>query len=260
MRGVLLLTGQLRFNNTDRFDAFIDTIKGYDVFISTTREFEEFAFKITSRENIVFLDDYLNEKYEITRHGYIYQWMNLDLLIYKFKSKLLEYDIIYRVRTDIKFYIDELINVPIEKETIYSIRDMMFFGESKHFVKTFENFYNDIFTVYMGNTNNYIPLNYSNIIRLEDNQKIGGFHRLVFPKIIWDGNFIKLKENIQKFIFDEKIEDIHKLDMQINSIIGRNFSSEKSFVINCLEHGLLKNVRLRIQLFSDRYKYKDFKW
>ena len=54
MKRVLLLTGQLRFNNIDSFNNFTETIEGYDVFISTTREFEEFALKITSKENIIF--------------------------------------------------------------------------------------------------------------------------------------------------------------------------------------------------------------
>lgn len=259
MKRVLLLTGQLRFNNVERFNNFTETIKGYDVFISTTREFEEFALKITSRENIIFLDDYMDKRYEVTRHNHIYQWMNLDLIIHEFKYKLLQYDVIYRIRTDIKFNIIKLIKIPIEKETMYSYRDMLFFAEAKHFIKTFENFYNDIFTVYMGNTNKYIPLNYSNIMRLENNHNITRFHWLIFPKIIWDSNFNKLKENIQKYIFDEKIEDIDNLEMNINVPIGRVFTSEKSFVINCLKHGLLKGICLRIELFNDRFEYKNFK-
>ena len=260
MKRVLLLTGQLRFNNIDRFNNFTETIEGYDVFISTTREFEEFALKITSREKIIFLDDYMDERYKVTRHNHIYQWMNLDLIIHEFKYKLLQYDVIYRIRTDIKFNIIKLMKIPIEKETMYSYRDMLFFAETKHFIKTFENFYNDIFTVYMGNTNKYIPLNYSNIMRLENNHNINKFHWLIFPKIIWNSNFNKLKENIQKYIFDEKIEDIDNLEMNINVPIGRVFTSEKSFDINCLEHGLLKGIRVRVELFNDRFKYKNFKW
>ena len=105
MKRVLLLTGQLRFNSIDRFNNFIETIQGYDVFISTTREFEEFALKITSKEKIVFLDDYMDKRYKVTRHNHIYQWMNLDLIIHEFKYKLLQYDVIYRIRTDIKLNI-----------------------------------------------------------------------------------------------------------------------------------------------------------
>ena len=260
MKRVLLLTGQLRFNNIDRFNNFTEIIKGYDVFISTTREFEAFALKITSRENIIFLDDYMDERYKVTRHNHIYQWMNLDLIIHEFKYKLLQYDVIYRIRTDIKFNVIKLMEISIEKETMYSYRDMLFFAETEHFIKTFENFYNDIFTVYMGNTNKYIPLNYSNIMRLENNHNITRFHWLIFPKIIWSYDFNKLKENIQKYIFDEKIVDIDNLEMKVNIKIGRAFTSEKSFVINCLEYGLLKGIRLKVELFNDRFKYKNFKW
>jgi len=258
MKKVFILAGQLRFNNTDRLNNFIKMIKGYDVFISTTKEFEKLALKITSSENIVFLDDYMDERYKIPQFNSMYQWINLDLLIYNFKNKLLHYDAIYRIRTDIDFNTIRLMKIAIEKETMYSYRDIIFFSEAKHFIKTFENFYNDIYTIYIGNTNNYIPLNYSNIIRLEKVHDIGGFHRIIFPKIIWDPNFINLKENIQKYVFDEKIKDIENLDMVIKSTVGRNFSSEKSFLLNCLEHGLLKNVRLRIHLFNDRFKYKIF--
>ena len=112
----------------------------------------------------------------------------------------------------------------------------------------------------MGNTNKYIPLNYSNIMRLENNHNITRFRWLIFPKIIWDSNFNKLKENIQKYIFDEKIVDIDNLEMKVNVSVGRAFTSEKSFVINCLEHGLLKGIRVRVELFNDRFKYKNFKW
>ena len=259
MKRVLLLTGQLRFNSIDRFNNFIETIQGYDVFISTTREFEELALKITSREKIVFLDDYMDKRYKVARYNSIYQWMHLDLIIHEFKYKLLQYDVIYRIRTDIKFNIIKLMEIPIVKEIMYSYRDILFFAETKHFIKTFENFYNDILNVYMGNTNNYIPLNYSNIMRLENNHNIKRFNWLIFPKIIWDSNLNKLKENIQKYIFDEKIEDIDNLEMNINVHLGRIFTSEKSFVINCLEHGLLKGIRLRIELFKDRFEYKNFK-
>ena len=258
MKKVFILAGQLRFNNTDRLNNFIKMIKGYDVFISTTKEFEKLALKITSSENIVFLDNYMDKRYKIPQFNSMYQWINLDLLIYNFKNKLLHYDAIYRIRTDINFNTIRLMKIVIEKETMYSYRDIIFFSEAKHFIKTFENFYSDIYTIYIRNTNNYIPLNYSNIIRLEDVHDIGGFHRIIFPKIIWDPNFIKLKENIQKYIFDEKIKDIENLDMVIKSTVGRNFSSEKSFLLNCLQHGLLKNVRLRIHLFKDRFKYKIF--
>ena len=259
MKRVLILTGQLRFNNIDSFNNFTETIEGYDVFISTTREFEAFALKITSKENIVFLDDYMDKRYKVTQYNHIYQWMHLDLIIHEFKYKLLQYDVIYRIRTDIKFNIIKLMEILIEKETMYSYRDILFFAETEHFIKTFENFYNDIFTVYMGNTDKYIPLNYSNIMRLENNHNITRFHWLIFPKIIWDSNFNKLKENIQKYIFDEKIVDINNLEMKVNVSIGRAFTSEKSFVINCLEHGLLKGIRLRIELFKDRFEYKNFK-
>lgn len=255
MKKIFLLTGQLRFTEKEYLDNFLKMMKDKDVLISTTKEFEELALNITKKENIVYLDDYLQKNYQETKLTHIYQWMHLDLIINTFKKKMLEYDVIYRIRTDITFDMNELLNFPVDNETIYLHRDILFFAETKHFIKTFENYYDDIFNIYINNTDNYVPLNYNSIIRLENINLIYRWHWLIFPKIIWSKNFEQLKKNIKNYIFVQKM-DIEKLEMNINVKLRRLFTSEKSFIINALKHGLIKGIPLKVNLLKDRFMYK----
>ena len=246
MSKAILLTGQLRFTDDDHFDKFLTQIVDLNIpiFICTYKSFQNYAEKLTSVDKICYYEDFSNHYKKCENH--IYQWIHLDILLKKFRVLLNEFDVLYKIRTDIIFS-NEIFQDSVEDNCIYLHRDIMFYGKSHHFIKTFENYYNDIYTIYYDNTWNYIPLNYENIMKLENTRGIHRFHWINFPEIIWDHNFSVLKQNIQKYIFDEKINP-NECKVKVNVKIGRKFSSEKSFVINCINHGLIKPIKGRVEL------------
>lgn len=246
MSKAILLTGQLRFTDDIHLNNFLIQITELDIpiFICTYRSFQNYAERITESDKICYYEDYSVDYKKCENH--IYQWIHLDILIKKFRKVFTNYEVLYKIRTDILFS-NDIFQHSVEGNSIYLYRDIMFYGKTNHFIKTFENYYYDIYKIYYGNTNRYIPLNYDNILKLENIRGIHRFHWINFPEIIWDKDFSILKQNIQKYIFDEKINP-SDCQTKVNVNIGRKFSSEKSFVINCINHGLIKSIKGRVQL------------
>ena len=258
MSKAILVTGQLRFKDYDYFNKYLNKITSLNmsIFICTYKSFQKYAEKLTSVSKICYYDDFCNhyKKLDTEDEEVIMQWIHLDILIKKFKVILNDFDVLYRVRTDILFSNDIFLNF-VEDNYIYQHSDLMFYGKTGHFLKTFENFYNDIYEIYYGNTNNYIPLNYENIMKLENVEGIFRWHWINFPEIIWDSNFLLLKQNIQKYIFEEKINP-SDYKVKINGILTRIFSSEKSFLINCISYGLIKSIKGEVKLLNMRKQWQ----
>ena len=53
----ILITGQLRFQDIDHFNEFYNKIKKYDIYISTYKEYEHIAQKITKNYLIIYITD-----------------------------------------------------------------------------------------------------------------------------------------------------------------------------------------------------------
>jgi len=252
----ILITGQLRFRNEVRFKLFSDIIKGYDIFISTYTDYKNIAQKLTN--NIIFLDTHPD--YKTTYQTNMYQWFHLQNLIRKYEDNLSQYDILYRLRTDINIP-TQLFNKTVNKRTIYSIRDFLFFGESIHFINIFKNFFDEILNKYYGiKQQRYFNINYSNFINT-----IKPTYRwdwITYPRCIFSKNFNTLKANIISHM--DKLNDINANKTTCNfithlpSVIIKNshFSSEKIFPLHCINNGYIEGIDLKIKLYPERKKFK----
>jgi hypothetical protein len=256
MKKALLLSGQMRFVDKDHFNNFINIIHKYDVYICTYRKFESIAMKIS--KNVVFIEDFVNYNIFSGRRN-LFQWIHLDILIKKYKTTLMNYDVLYKIRTDITL-VKEIFESSVEENTIYLRSDLLFYGKTTHFINVFDNFYKSIKTLYWDNSNKYIPLNYYNIIQLNNLDFIKRWNWLMFPKKIYDPNFSIMKENIKQCLIKNiSIEDDTEYTRHMALPI---FSSEKSLLIHCINKGLICGISFNIKLLKKSREWgeimKDF--
>jgi len=250
----LLIAGKLRFKNKRKFTLFLNSIEGYDIFISTYTIYEKLAKKITN--NVIFLDKHPD--YKTTYQSNMYQWFHLQNLIREYKTTLVDYVILYRLRTDIKFHM-KLFNQIVVTNTIYSIRDLLFFGETMHFIKLFENFFDDILNTYYGKPTRYININYTNFINTK--MPIYKWRWFTYPQFIFSENFNTLKDNIIANM--DKLNDINTDNntckfvsfMPHEIIKPLKFSSERIFPLHCINYGFIEGINLKINLYKGRKEF-----
>ena len=120
--------------------------------------------RLQKKKNILYYED---TKYNNPPTGLdnIYQFIHLDNIIKNYKDQLKNYDILYKIRTDIEFE-KKIFYINVNSNTIYLFRDFLFFGKSEHFIKVFENYYDDIMNYYFGKMNDYIPINLKNFLKI----------------------------------------------------------------------------------------------
>lgn len=250
----LLIVGEMRFENEYSLNIFIDKFKKYDIYISTYLKYKNIASKIS--KNTIFLENYNNEK---QKKSNIYQWLHLDYIISNYKKKLLNYDKIFKIRTDIIFE-NDIFDYEISNNTIYLYRDFLFFGKSKYFIDVFKYYYNDIVNKYYGCMNAYHPLKYENMLSI----KYPSFNWkwLVLPKIIYNKKFNIMKENIikHKKLLNDNFNNIEEFD-ETKFIKNFNlglFSSEKTLLINCLNKGKIDGIKFKVNLIKDRKNFNFY--
>ena len=244
MKKAILITGQMRFLDNDHLSNFIDMLVGYDIFICTYKKSEQVARKISN--NVLFFDDF---SYKRPNRKNIFQWIHLDILLKNYKNRLLNYDILYKIRTDLKFD-KELFNANVEENKIYLKSDLLFYGRTNHFYHTFNDFYESIYNLYWGKSNSYFPLNYNNILKISDNdfRFIIRWSWLIFPKKIYNKNFSLLKKNIKEHIINNiPIVDEDTEFTNHNSRLPV-FTTEKSILIHCINKGIIAGIPFKINL------------
>ena len=244
MKKALLIPGQMRFVDKTHFFNFMNIIHDYDVYICTYKNYESIATKIS--KNVIFIEDFVDGNLFCKRRN-LFQWIHLDILIKKYKTVLMNYDVLYKIRTDITLA-KEIFESPVEENTIYLKSDLLFYGKTTHFIHVFEDFYENIKTLYWNNSNKYIPLNYHNIIQLNNVNFIKRWNWLMFPKKIFNPNFSIMKENIKQCLI--KNISIDDEDEYTKHWVLPIFSSEKSLLIHCINKGLICGISFNINLFK----------
>lgn len=254
MKVAILITGELRLPDIDNLKM---ATKNFDIFISTYEHQKKDALDLTSEENIITIGKnliYLPSKT-------IYQWYHLNEILNIFKSKLDNYDIILKIRSDCHFY--EPINDEhfknISNKFFYMNSDHSFYAKRKKFYKVLKNFYVDIFEKYMNKSDKYFDINYKNLyysyketysskfvnkyknieLPFKLNKKINfyvGMKELVYPSLIYSYRnhniFKKLKEYDNMEILNNKeFQPIYK---NYSNPRNKIFPSEKFFFLHVI--------------------------
>jgi hypothetical protein len=254
----IIITGELRFESKKHFINFINKLKIYDIYISSYLKYKPFCLKITKLENCVFIDT--NSDIDIGGiKDSIWQWLHLSHCIKTFHQKLLTYDYIIKLRTDIeihlhKFTLDHYIQ-NIKNNTIYANTDIIFYAKAKYFIEVYENFFELIKTIYWNKINIYIPINYKNL--LSSNISLIKFKWFILPKIIYSNDQQILKKNIKnnlKFLNNCNFENI-ELIFPHAFPKDKHFSPELIFGIHALNNGYIDIPPFHITLMKGRKKW-----
>jgi hypothetical protein len=250
MKHAIILTGELRFDNENHFNEFIKFIDGLDVFISTYPKYEKLAKQITN--------NYMVSETSLPQ-GNMYQWYHLDMVIKQWKSILLSYEILIKLRTDLIFDKVDLKKLVANSNTIYPQTDQIFYADSKHFIHTFEDMFDNVISLYIKRSKDYyIPINYNNLINSNPNTNVKTAW-LTLPKQIYSNNFLKLQNNIKenKNIFLIDNSHISEMEMEFGMKTGYSFTSERCFLIQSINKGIVDESIINGILMNNR---KEQNW
>ena len=242
MKIAIIITGELRIPN---FNNFFNSIKNYDIYISTYNEYEYIANKISKNYIITNRKNKCFNKKNIP-YSNIYQWWHLNKVLKKYKKKLMNYDIIFKTRSD-TYFIEPLTDKHfsnIDKECFYINSDFSFYGSSIIFYNIYKNFYNDILNKYLNNGNKYFNINYNNLVLSYKNtnkkskyniykKKYNnirndiniGLKELVYPSSVYSKNKKILIKNII-FYLDNNLKIDNNTYKNLNKSVNKNFGSE----------------------------------
>lgn len=261
MKIAILITGELRIPD---FENLYNSIKNYDIYISTYTEYLNIAKKLT--DNYIITDRKDNSIFNKKTIPYpnIYQWWHLNKLLINYKKELLNYDILLKIRTDC-YFIEPLIDkyfLNIDKSCFYMNSDHSFYSSVKIFYKLFENYYDDILNIYLDKGNQYFDINYNNLIQSYKNIKLfdnykkeaskkqykyirqdfhQGLKELVYPKHIYSKKTDILIKNIEENL--NKNIDIKEYCNFFKSG-NSNFGSEKYCFLNAVNKVIIKKFDL----------------
>lgn len=263
MRIAILITGELRIHC---FKNLYDSIKNYDIYISTYTEYYNIAKKLT--DNIIITNRKNNLIFNKKTIPYpnIYQWWHLNKILIEYKKKLKSYDVLLKIRSDC-FFIKPLTDedfLDIDIKCFYMSSDISFYSSVDIFYYLFESYYRDILTKYINNGNKYFDINYKNLIISYENVQIPykyknyenkkqyrvirrdfkvGLRELVYPKHIYSNRedilIKKIKENLYKNNNTNEYCNFFKSG-------NPNFGSEKYIFLHVVNKVIIKKFNLPI--------------
>ena len=271
----ILITGEIRLPNQKNL---IKSISNFDIFISTYKEYESNARILTKNilsfkrnEVLKFINNDLikinkNSESKITPN--IFQWWHLNNLLKEYKKKLLEYDVIFKTRSDCFFLYPvspKMFNHVIDN-CLYMNSDISFYSNTKMFFKIYIDFYEDILKKYLHKNDKYFAINYNNlnvslkcslwernpfkvlsIFSKHDVVRegfINGLNVNLFPYMIFSKNKKIFLKNIEYFV-DSNNFDMLKGPYLRNSKPGNIvFGSERFNTLNAINKAIILPFRL----------------
>jgi hypothetical protein len=249
----ILLPGELRFRDEDHFNSFLKYVEGYDIYISTYPKYNSLGNKISN--NVIA------SKIDLSQNN-MYQWYHLDNIIKKWKDELLQYDILIKLRTDIEYNDIDFRNLYVKENTIYPQTDQIFYGQSGHFIKTYEDMYDNVINYYyVHSKNSYLPINYENLLNSDPEADVK-VSWLKLPKVIYSAEFFEIQENIKlnQEIFLLNPEIIKKMEMIDGQLLffkqTKNFTTERCFLVHTINKGTISKSEIVGKLMENRNKYR----
>jgi hypothetical protein len=248
MKSAILITGELRFEDENHFNKFYSLVENYDIFIATHPKYEWLAKQITNK--------YILSDVQLPQ-GNMYQWYHLNQLISNWKDLLLTYDVLIKLRTDINYTKYTFDNFILNENTIYAQTDQIFYGKSSHFINCYIDMFNNVLDLYIKESqHNYIPINYYNLLN-SDSESDVKFAWLTLPKEIYNNDINKLQENISNTDINYLTKNAHTMDMEFGQRSGYAFTSERCFLIQSINKGLIGKSKIVGSLIPNR---KENSW
>ena len=281
-KNLVLITGLIRkhelFNSLLSNNFFEDC----DIYICTNKDQETSLNKLNLKENIFFIEDDSFQKileghllslgvsttrWDKVPGSLLLQWQKLNYLVYKIgEEKILKYENVFKIRTDLKIKSENLKSLKFEESEIKMNSDFCFGSKSKNFL-IISNFFYSAISEYWNNTN-YQPFQIKNIDKFDyDSAK---FQWLKYPEsvvkkdlklylkhrleLLFAKRKLKLitEKDIKKFIIKYK-EEISDVESPYENVVYFRkhqfkifFPSEPSF----LHYLLINNFKIK-KLFNE---------
>ncbi len=226
-KNLVLITGLIRksevFNNLLLSNFFQDC----DIYICTNRDQESNLSKVIIKENILFIEDDSFQKIlesHILKFGVnttrwdkfpgslLLQWQKLNYLVHRIgEEKILEYENVFKMRTDLEIKSKNLKNIKFEKNEIKMNSDFCFGSKSDNFLKISDFFYSAI-SEYWNNTN-YQPFKIQNIDDFD--YDCAKFQWLKYPESVLKKDLkLYLKHRLELFFAKKKVKLISEKEIK----------------------------------------------
>ena len=159
-RVAVLLPGEMRFPD---FDNLMASMAAFDVFISTYVEYEDRAHMLRPKRIV------LTDRSTVSLpggKGRMYQWYHLDRLLKEYKAELLEYDVLFKTRSDCYFF--EPLTAAhfshVHGEFLHMNSDISFYARAATFLYVYESMFDDVRGKYLRAGHVYFDLDYENLV------------------------------------------------------------------------------------------------
>ena len=159
-RVAVLLPGEMRFPD---FDNLAASLAAFDVFVSTYAEDEDRA-RLLRPKGLV-----LTDRSTVSLpggKGRMYQWYHLDRLLKEYKAELLEYDVLFKTRSDCYFF--EPLTAAhfshVHGEFLHMNSDISFYARAATFFYVYESMFDDVRGKYLRAGHVYFDLDYENLV------------------------------------------------------------------------------------------------
>ena len=158
VRVAVLLPGELRFPAAENLQA---SMAAFDVFISTYVEYEDRAHMLRPKRIV------LTDRSTVSLPGgRMYQWYHLDRLLKEYKAELLEYDVLFKTRSDCYFF--EPLTAAhfshVHGEFLHMNSDISFYARAATFFYVYESMFDDVRGKYLRAGHVYFDLDYENLV------------------------------------------------------------------------------------------------
>ena len=158
VRVAVLLPGELRFPDAENLQA---SMAAFDVFISTYVEYEDRAHMLRPKRIV------LTDRSTVSLPGgRMYQWYHLDRLLKEYKAELLEYDVLFKTRSDCYFF--EPLTAAhfshVHGDFLHMNSDHSFYARAATFFNVYESMFDDVRGKYLRAGHVYFDLDYENLV------------------------------------------------------------------------------------------------
>jgi hypothetical protein len=257
MKIACIINGQLRIKDTTHANELNELLKGTDVYIRSYPEYQN-TFKFLS-----FKEKVLKSVPKLPQAG-LYQYYTLQDIVRKYKNELLEYDLIFRYRTDLKLKIKNLANhleenYEFKENTFYAKSDWIFCCKPKLFIELFENVFDIIMEKYINKERFYFPIHWENLIKsLESGYGHIRNHWLNYPQQYFPKDF-KSNPDYMIPLIRENLKELNDLNNNNNKDIQvytkgaerrkkKLLSTEKFIIIYVLRKAPLLHFKMDMHM------------
>lgn len=209
MKIACIINGQLRVKDIAHANRLNRLFRDCDVYIRSYPEYAKTARFLNHKRAII------NKTPKVPQSN-LYQYYTLQDTVRTYKSELLEYDLIFRYRTDFALHIDNLAThlreYSFKDNEFYAKTDWIFCCKAKQFVEMFENIYDTMIKKYINRETWYMPIHWENLkLSLADYYGHIRNHWINYPAKYFPANFTSDYGGLVPII-NANIKELNKLN------------------------------------------------